>query len=62
MGEIKSAIGPTSRRETVLARDRSRTWVDVAMAAEGMDASEADEDGGREVTIVPTFDITISHL
>lgn len=60
MGDMKSAIGPTRRRDTVLARDRSRTCVEVS-AADGEDTSEADDAGGSEMTIVPTFDITISQ-
>jgi hypothetical protein len=55
MGDTKSAKGPTSRRESVLAADIKRTCVAVA-------ASVLEEYDGRERTIVPILDITVSLL
>lgn len=60
-GDTKSARGPTTRRESVLATERKRTCVAVATsvdgAAVGLEACDA-----RERTIVPILDITISPL
>lgn len=57
MGDTKSAKGPMSRRESVLAIDIKRTSVAVAASADGVE-----EYDGRERAIVPILDITISLL
>ena len=61
-GEIMSARNPTKSREHVLARERSRTWLEVEMSAAGVDANAIVEgkEVGRERTIVPILEITIS--
>jgi hypothetical protein len=57
---MKSANGPTRSRPKVLARENSLTCVAVAMAIEGIPDDNGD-DGGSDSTMVPMFDITISH-
>jgi hypothetical protein len=61
MGDTKSAKSPTSRRESVLAADIKRTCVAVAASVDGA-AIVLGEYDGRERTIVPIFDITVSLL
>ena len=63
-GETKSATGPTRSLEIVLERESILTCVDVAESVDGIpttDTPEGDEEGGRDSTIVPIFEITISH-
>lgn len=57
VGESKSAMGPTRRRVTVLEMASIFTWAEAA-APTDLEKSAAE---GRDSTIVPTFDITISH-
>lgn len=61
MGDTKSAKGPTSRRESVLAADIKRTCIAVAASVDGA-AIVLGEHDGRERTIVPILDITVSLL
>jgi len=56
-GEMKSANGPTSRRERVLATEITLTCVVVARSAESMDA-----EGDNDNTIVPMLLMTISQV
>ena len=63
-GETKSATGPTRSLEIVLERESTLTCVDVAESADGMPTKlvpEGDEAGGRDSTIVPILESTISH-
>lgn len=50
-------MGPTRRRVTVLEMASVFTWAEAAAL---VDPEETVEEG-RDSTIVPTFDITISH-
>jgi hypothetical protein len=61
---MKSAMGPTRSREIVLAREIILTCVDVAESIDRTSRTsipEEDEDEGKDSTMVPIFDITISH-
>lgn len=57
-GDVKSARGPDASLETVLATERKRTWVEVAALSV---AAEEPEEGGRDNTMVPILEMTISH-
>lgn len=65
MGDAKSAIGPASSREMVFANESIWTWLEVVRSFRGariMDLeSESVEVEGKDSTIVPMFDNTISH-
>lgn len=65
MGDTKSAIGPASSREMVFANESIWTWLEVVRSFRGariMDLeSESVEVEGKDSTIVPMFDNTISH-
>lgn len=64
MGDTKSAMGPARSREMVFANESIWTCPEVARSFDGTNvvlAPEDDSDGGRESTIVPMFDKTISH-
>lgn len=56
-------MGPTRRREMVFENESSLTWVDVIRAVEGgvMRAIAGDDEEGKESTMDPMFDMTISH-
>jgi hypothetical protein len=61
-GDIKSTRGPERRRESVLKMEIKRTWVAVALSAEEERAPVPEVDFGfRESTIVPIFEMIISH-
>jgi hypothetical protein len=63
-GERKSATGPTRSLEIVLESESILTCVDVVESVDGMPTisiSGEDEEAGRDSTMVPIFDITISH-
>ena len=64
IGDMKSAMGPTRSRDIVFERERILTCVDVAESVDGIPRiliPEEDEDEGKDSTMVPIFDITISH-
>lgn len=60
-GDTKSASGPASRRDTVFAIERMRTCVEVAASVDESSVMMSVEDDGRDKTMVPMFEITISH-
>jgi hypothetical protein len=60
-GDTKSASGPTASREQVLASERSLTCVDVDTLADRRAVVVVADEDGNDNTIVPIFDITISH-
>lgn len=59
-GETKSAKGPTTIREMVLEIDRILTWCAAGEPSINCPENHPVNDGGRAITIVPIFDITIS--
>jgi hypothetical protein len=63
-GDMKSTRGPERRRESVLEMEIRRTWVAVAVSAEEEKVFKLVPEvafGYRERTIVPIFEMIISH-
>ena len=59
---MKSARGPEIRRDNVLEMERRRTCVAVTDSAEeDRNLTPDTASGYRESTMVPIFEITISH-
>jgi hypothetical protein len=59
---MRSTRGPERRRESVLEMEIRRTWVTVAVSTAGDRTLVLGADfGRRERTIVPIFEMTISH-
>jgi hypothetical protein len=60
-GDIKSASGPEIRRDNVLEMERRRTCVVVTVSTEVERDPKPVDSGNRESTMVPIFEMIISH-